>query len=1086
MVIKLRGQLFIGFISITLLILVFGTHGIFSLNRMYDLTERMYDGPLMSINFARSAQYDFLQIERTFVRFLQQTDPDKRAGLAREMAEFRKSFEVDIDIPAERLRGEEGLAAVTRVREALAEWDDGWQAIIMASVESGAAPSTDLRERTSAAIDTVNDEIEVLVEYAAQEGYDFREAAFDEKTGVIRINIALVVVGVAGGILLAWLMGWRIVNPTVRITNTLRELTIGKSDLDIPATGRRDEIGDIARAAVKFREATEQLREKTEFLHLTELITRAANEATTVDEAVQIALDQVCALTGWLVGHAYMLDEAAGDLAPSSIWHLDDAEQFETFRSVTEATRFASGVGLPGRVLANGQPAWIFDVTKDPNFPRAKLATEIGVRAGAAFPVLAGPKVVAVLEFFSAEAVEAYQPLLEVMAQIGTQLGRVIERAGAERALAEKEAQLRVALDNMSGGMMLLDRDLNYVLFNSQYSKLFEYPDGLVRVGGSFRDALHYRADRGDFGPGDKDDLIEEVVAIYRSGEAVSFERAIASSGRTIEIHVAPTPEGGYVSIQTDITARKQVETELQATKEEAEKANRAKSQFLANMSHELRTPLNAIIGITEMLHEDAEDLGQDDFLEPLWRITRAGKHLLQLINEILDLSKIEAGRLELHLEGIQVATLIEDLATTARPLAEQNQNRLVVHCPDDLGSMRADLTRVRQIVLNLLSNACKFTENGEVSLEAGRQRSGGRNWLVVSVADSGIGMSPEQMTRLFQEFSQADSKTTRRYGGTGLGLAISRRLARLMGGDIEVVSTLGEGSTFTVRLPLEVDEPAADAVEPALPREPPATAARKPTDTVLVVDDDPTARDLMRRFLAREGFDVVTANDGKEGLALARKLAPSLITLDVLMPGLDGWDVLRKLKADPELALIPVMMLTIEDEKNKGYALGAADYMTKPVDRGRLRGILDKYRSDDKAQRVLVVEDEKTTRQLLRRMLVGEGWQVREAENGRVALERLAEARPDLILLDLLMPEMDGFEFLSKLRQIPTMRHVPVVVVTAADLSEEDRRRLSGGVERVLLKAAYSRDELLAELRDLITGYVGKAGAGNDGDGDG
>jgi CheY-like chemotaxis protein len=210
------------------------------------------------------------------------------------------------------------------------------------------------------------------------------------------------------------------------------------------------------------------------------------------------------------------------------------------------------------------------------------------------------------------------------------------------------------------------------------------------------------------------------------------------------------------------------------------------------------------------------------------------------------------------------------------------------------------------------------------------------------------------------------------------------------------------------------------------------------------------------------------------------------VITLDVLMPGLSGWDVLRELKADPELAAIPVMMLTIVDEKNKGYALGAADYMTKPIDRERLRGILDRYRSDDKGQRVLVVEDEKTTRQLLRRMLVGEGWQVREAENGRVALERLAEARPDLILLDLLMPEMDGFEFLAKLRQTPTMRHVPVVVVTAADLSEEDRRRLSGGVERVVLKAAYSRDELLAELRDLITGYVGKAGAGNDGDGDG
>jgi len=443
MVIKLRGQLFIGFISITLLILVFGTHGIFSLNRMYQLTEKMYDGPLMSINFARSAQYDFLQIERTFVRFLQETDPDRRAELVQEIAEFRESFDVDIGIAAERLSGADGLAAVTRIREAVADWDDGWQAILMASVESDAALSTNLRERMSAAIDTINHEIEVLVEYAAQEGYDFREAAFDEKTGVIRINVALVVVGVAGGILLAWLMGWRIVNPTVRITNTLRELTIGKSDLDIPETGRRDEIGDIARAAAKFREATEQLREKTEFLHLTELITRAANEATNVDEAVQIALYQVCARTGWLVGHAYMLDEAAGDLAPSSIWHLDDAEQFETFRSVTEATRFASGVGLPGRVLASGQPAWIIDVTQDPNFPRARLAQDIGVKAGFAFPILMGKEVAGIMEFFSAEAEEPRNEMLEIMGHIGTHLGRIIEKKRAEEKMELSREKLR-------------------------------------------------------------------------------------------------------------------------------------------------------------------------------------------------------------------------------------------------------------------------------------------------------------------------------------------------------------------------------------------------------------------------------------------------------------------------------------------------------------------------------------------------------------------------------------------------------------------------------------------------------------------
>ncbi len=427
---------------------------------------------------------------------------------------------------------------------------------------------------------------------------------------------------------------------------------------------------------------TEQaLREKTEFLQLTEVITRAANEAANLDEALQIALDQVCAHTGWPVGHVYMFDESAGDLAPTTIWHLDDTQQFETFRRVTEATRFAAEVGLPGRVLASGEPAWIFDVTKDPNFPRAKLATDIGVRAGAAFPVLVGPKVAAVLEFFSAEAVEAYQPLLEVMAQIGTQLGRVIERTQAEE--------------------------------------------------------------------------------------------------------------------------------QLLAAKELAEGATRSKSQFLANMSHELRTPLNVILGVSELMQEDAEDQGLEDFLESLDHVSREGKHLLHLIEEILDLSKIEAGKLEFRLEDFDVAALVRDAAVAAQPLADKNANRLVVHCPDDIGAMRADPLRVRQVVLNLLSNACKFTEQGEVTLAAAPDRVDGTDWLEITVSDTGIGMTPEQTEKLFQEFTQADESMTRKYGGTGLGLAISRRLCRMMGGDIGLTSTPGEGTTCTVRLPLVVELPA-------------------------------------------------------------------------------------------------------------------------------------------------------------------------------------------------------------------------------------------------------------------------------------
>ncbi len=367
------------------------------------------------------------------------------------------------------------------------------------------------------------------------------------------------------------------------------------------------------------------------------------------------------------------------------------------------------------------------------------------------------------------------------------------------------------------------------------------------------------------------------------------------------------------------------------------------------------------------------------------------------------------------------------------------------------------------------MSNACKFTEQGEVRLGVRADR----DWLRISVADTGIGMTPEQVARLFQEFSQADSSTTRRYGGTGLGLAISRKLARLMGGDITVESAAGKGTTFTVRLPAEPAERAAPPLEPEARLADPHAAVRRwaPTDaaTVLVVDDEETVRDLMRRFLAREGFDVVTARDGQEGLELARQLHPALITLDVLMPGMDGWSVLQALKADPDLAPIPVVMLTIVDEQNRGYALGAADYLTKPIQRERLRELLGRFRRDAARRQVLIVDDDPEARRWLARALTAEGWQASEAGDGQAALARVRERRPDLILLDLLMPEMDGFEFLARLQADAKGPRVPVVVVTAADLTEDDHRRLNGAVEQVLLKQACGREELLA----------GAAGAG-------
>jgi hypothetical protein len=516
-------------------------------------------------------------------------------------------------------------------------------------------------------------------------------------------------------------------------------------------------------------------------------------------------------------------------------------------------------------------------------------------------------------------------------------------------------------------------------------------------------------------------------------------------------------------------------ERQLAEARVAAESANRAKSTFLASMSHELRTPLNAIIGYSEMLEEEAEDHGLTSLIPDLKRIQAAGKHLLTLINDVLDLSKVEAGKIELYAEDTEVRRLIEDTVSTVQPLAEKNGNELVLDASRRAGTIRTDVTRLRQCLFNLLSNACKFTQQGHVTLSVRRQHVRKQDWISFAVADSGVGISEEQQTRIFEPFQQADQSTTRQFGGTGLGLAITRHLCRMMGGDISVQSVPGKGSTFTIRIPTTLQtKPAPSQSGPRSVETHTGPSRIAPgSNVVLVIDDEADPRDLISRFLSKHGIKAVTAASGEEGIALARQFRPAVITLDIVMPRMDGWAVLEALKAHPSTSDIPVIIVSILSDQDLGFAVGAMGYVAKPIDWDRLMGLLTRYTHGNRDIDILVVEDEELTRQLIRRTLEKQGWAVSEAVNGRAALDVMARRVPGLILLDLMMPEMDGFEFLMELRKHRDWWGIPIIVVTAKDLTSGDRKRLEGQVVKIIQKAACTTDELLKDVCEFARQFV-------------
>ena len=693
-----------------------------------------------------------------------------------------------------------------------------------------------------------------------------------------------------------------------------------------------------------------------------------------------------------------------------------------------------------------------------------------------------------------------------------------------EETIQEREGRIRAIVNTAAEGIMTITDEGEITSFNEAASRIFGY--SLPEVAGEHFTMLYpphfgevfnaYLKEYLKTGTARMIGRTTEAIALRKNGEQFPLELAMSE--------VARGDRKLFTSIFRDITERKEAEQEIRSLNQELQELNadldqrvkrrteeleivtekavaasRTKDKFLANMSHELRTPLNAIIGYSEMLIEDAKEEGHTELGTDLGRIHDAGQHLLTLINEILDLAKIEAGKMNLDLEEFQIDLLCHTVIETLQIAAGKNQNQLTINAPNELGTMIADQMKLRQVLMNLLSNSCKFTEEGTVHLDVSRIQDPAKGEIIqFAVHDTGIGMSPEQLERLFQAFTQADDTTSRKYGGSGLGLVISQRFAQLMGGDIQVESELGVGSTFTVWLPAEVkqkgsslrqmtsserskltsrSEEKAKLRQRSNTREALQEIATKNEDVVLVIDDDPTVCELMQRFLGKEGLQVLTASSGREGIEMAQKRQPTVITLDVAMPEMNGWEVLRELKDNSATKNIPVIMVTMVDDRSRGFALGATEYVNKPIDWEQLVLMLKQMMIERDTASILVVDDDMQLRKSLRSILEQEGWTVYEASHGEQALKLLTEHFPNLILLDSLMPGMDGLQFLNKLHSRMDLKHIPVVMMTGMapliQYSPEERKQLKSQVEQVLLKGSFNQEELLREVYDRVQLYA-------------
>jgi PAS domain S-box-containing protein len=856
------------------------------------------------------------------------------------------------------------------------------------------------------------------------------------------------------------------------------------------STGTLIGISTIARDISERKRVTLLLHRQAMLTHLLEQVAVAANQAVSVDEALQDAINTICRTIGWPIGHAYLASEGAGDpLRTTSIWHLDDPERFRVFQAITEAVTLPAPDDLPGRALLSGKPEWISDLAENHARPRFSIISDLGVRSGFAFPVLVGAEVAAVLEFFATQPQSPDAELLEVMAHVGAQLGRVIERERAEQAVRKSEQHYRTLARNLpNGSVLLFDQQLRFTIADGS----------ALSDAGLSRERVEGRTLAEVLPPAS----VARLEPLYRAAlGGVRSELEVEAGERIYQSHILPVPDerGAIIAgmvMSYEITELKRIERELreeraQLTRRVAERtadlslanaelarASRLKDEFLANMSHELRTPLNSILGRAEALQEEIYGPVTPKQQEVLRGVEESGRHLLNLINDILDLSKIEAGRLELALDPVDINLICHTSLRMVAQLALTKQVALTSTIDAQVETIQADERRLKQILVNLLSNAVKFTPaGGKVGLEVSGDPE--RQTVTFTVSDTGIGIADEHLAKLFQPFVQIDSSLSRQYAGTGLGLALVMRLAEAHGGSVAVESEPGQGSSFSVALPWVPEVKRSFLVEGSRVPELGVPAIQH----ALVVEDSATAAGQLARYLRELGAEVEVSAQGTATAARAIALQPNVIILDILLPGQSGWDVLQALKAEPRTRAIPVIVVSVVDEPARARELGAAAFLLKPISRTAfMEALLQVVQSpatlqtrtalvvasDTARPRILLAEDNEATIDVLSDYLQAHGYEVIVARNGAEAVIAAQGDRVALILMDIQMPGMDGLEAIHRLRADPDTQDVPVIALTALAMPGDRERCLEAGANVYLAKPLNLR-ALLATIRSQL-----------------